>query len=195
MIQRRPQRSDAGMSLVELLVTMTLLGVVSALVLAGVQQASRVFIQTDDENRGLGDAKIVLDRLSRDIREARAVVCDGGLADPNDETSADPDCAAHLQLWIDNNSNYLQDDDEVVTWWLERNADGVHFDVLRQSSGEAQPKTIASALIVRTLFEYNTPGDPENANLVTVKMTYDAMSELGVAERKATVSVRLRNKG
>lgn len=182
------------MSLIELLVTMSLLSVVSALVLLGVQQASRVFVQTDDENRGLGDAKVVLDRLSRDIREARAVVCDGGLADPKDATSFDPNCAAHLQLWIDDNSNYLQDDGEVVTWWLERNDDGVHFDVLRRA-GNGTPKVEASALIVRTLFEYNTPGEPESANLVTVKMTYDAMSDRGVAERKATVSVRLRNKG
>ena len=65
------------MTLIELLVAMVLLGVVSSLVLAGVIQASRVLTHTDDENRGLQDAKVILDRLSRDIRQARGVVCDG----------------------------------------------------------------------------------------------------------------------
>ena len=83
---------------------MMLLAVVSTLVLTAVIQASRVLTQNDDENTGLQDAKVIMDRLGRDVREARAVVCDGGLADPTDTTSADPSCSAHLQLWIDYNS-------------------------------------------------------------------------------------------
>ena len=39
---------------------------------------------------------------------------DGGLADPTDPTSADPNCNAHLQLWIDANSDYAQQPAEVV---------------------------------------------------------------------------------
>ena len=65
-----------GMTLIELLVAMTLLGVVSSLVVVGVRNAVRTLTHTDDENRGLQDAKVILDRLSRDIRQARGVVCD-----------------------------------------------------------------------------------------------------------------------
>ena len=77
-------RRDSGVTLIELLVTMMLLAVVSTLVLTAVIQASRVLTQNDDENTGLQDAKVIMDRLGRDVREARAVVCDGGLADPTD---------------------------------------------------------------------------------------------------------------
>ena len=108
---------------------MIILGVVGSLVTAAVLQASRSFIHVDDENKGLQDAKVILDRMGRDAREARGVVCDGGLADPNDPSSTDPLCAAHLQLWIDNNSDYAQQADEIVTWRLELNGD--HFDVWR----------------------------------------------------------------
>ena len=69
-------RDTDGMTVIELLVAMVLLGIVSSLVVVGVRDAVRIMTQTDDENRGLQDAKVILDRLSRDIREARGVVCD-----------------------------------------------------------------------------------------------------------------------
>ena len=215
------QRRDLGMTLIELLVAMTLLGVVSSLVLSGVVQATRVLRHNDDENRGLSDAKVVLDRLSRDIREASAATCDGAQPDPN--------CESHLQLWIDQNpanpqlsSDYVQHPAEIVTWKLAMNADGIHRDVWRISGlapAQTNPRRQASALIVDTLFTYCTdshgmsatatptpspgcpspliPSTPANATVVKLTMHYDALYGAGVGtnEREATVSVRLRNKG
>ena len=207
------------MTLIELLVAMTLLGVVSSLVLSGVVQATRVLRHNDDENRGLSDAKVVLDRLARDIREASAATCDGVQTDPN--------CQSHLQLWIDQNptnpqlsSDYVQHPAEIVTWKLAMNEDGIHRDVWRISGiAPAQPtaRRQASALIVDTLFTYCTdshgtsatapppqdcpspliPSTPANATVVKLTMHYDALYGAGVGtdEREATVSVRLRNKG
>jgi prepilin-type N-terminal cleavage/methylation domain-containing protein len=191
-LRRRIGGSDSGMTLIELLVAMVLLASVSSLVVVGVQQAVLVFHHTEDENRGLQDAKVILDRLSRDIRQARGVVCD---AAPGDTY-----CAQHLQLWIDDDSDYLQDPAEVVTWMLEDNPDGEHFDVWRAKgvSPAAQTRKLqASALIVKTLFNYNVPAntDPSPATVVTMRMQYDAMVGIGVDTREASVSVRLRNKG
>lgn len=182
---------EAGMTLVEVLIAMTLFATVGLIAVAQVSSSTRTLIHVDDENRGLADAKVVLDRLSRDIREARGVVCDKGLADPTDPTSADPTCRAHLQLWIDDNSDYLQQPAEVVTWRLTHRPDE-HFDVWRVTS--AGQHLQASALIVQTLFEYNA-ATPEASNFVTVHMMYDAISGLGSGAREAAVSVRLRNKG
>jgi prepilin-type N-terminal cleavage/methylation domain-containing protein len=180
------------MTLIELLVAISLLGIVSSLVVSGVQQAGRVLIQTDDENRGLQDAKVILDRLSRDIRQARGVVCDGA--------GGDTYCKEHLQLWIDDDSDYIEDPEEIVTWILEDNEDGVHFDVWRiQGVSPATPtkRLQASALIVKTLFYYDVGAsvDPSPARLVSLKMQYDAIVGRGVNIKEAAVSVRLRNKG
>ena len=132
-------RSHRGMTLIELMVAMTLLGVVSSLVVVGVQQAGRILTHTDDENRGLQDAKVILDRLSRDIRQARGVVCDGA--------GGDTYCKQHLQLWIDDDSDYVKDPEEVVTWTLEDNPDGEHFDVWRiQGVAPATPVEAAPGL-------------------------------------------------
>jgi len=187
---------DDGFTLVELMVSIVVLGVLSSIVLVGVIQASRVFIHTDDENRGLQDARVILDRLATDIRQARGVVCD-------EAVGGGSRCANHVQLWIDDGggdanyaSNYVQEDQEVVTWELTAHADGEHFDVWRvQGLAESAPRRLqASALIVDTLFRYDA-AEPEDATLVTLELKYDALADLGVEPRYASVSVRLRNKG
>lgn len=193
----RHLRDDRGITLVEVLVTMFIMGVVGALASGAVAIAAHTQVRNDDENRGQQDAKVILDRMGRDARQARGVVCDGGLADPTDSGSADPGCLAHLQLWIDFNSDYVEQPAEIVTWRLEHNADGVHFDVFRiiGSGSSAIRQRQASSLIVRTLFDYDTPAHPEQAQLVSMAMQYDAIVGAGVELRSASFSTRLRNKG
>ncbi len=211
----RASRDERGMTLIEVLVSMSLLGVVSALVIVGVQNAVRVVSHTDDENRGLQDAKVILDRLSRDIRQARGVVCDEAPpanGDPIVDAQGLPvRCPDYVQLWIDDDSDYLEDSGEIVTWQLSANADNIHFDVWRcrgalaagdpcdGSAVGVQRRLQASALIVRTLFNYEdgagAPVQPEDATLVRLRMDYDAIVGRGVDVKQATVSARLRNKG
>lgn len=211
----RTPRPEAGMTLIELLVAITLLGVVSSLVLVGVQNSLRTLTLSDDQNRGLQDAKVILDRLSRDIRQARGVVCDAAAPTAGaavvDAQGLPTRCPDHVQLWVDDDSDYLLDASEVITWQLAPNPDNVHFDVWRCKGaltlGDAcdgnavgvQRKLQASALIVRTLFNYeNGSGaavEPEDASLVRLRLDYDAIIGRGVDEKQATVSARLRNKG
>jgi len=193
---RRLPRGDTGMTLIELLVTMILLAVVSSLVVGAVTQAGRVLTHTDDEATGLADAKVILDRLGRDIREARSAVCDGGLADPSDPASGDPDCAAHLQLWVDANSDYAEQPTEVITWRLQQN--GVHHDVYRVvgTGAGGTPVTThlqASSLIVTAIFVYDT-GNAETARQVDITLGYDSIVGRGSGDRSAGLSARLRNK-
>lgn len=187
-------RDERGVTLVEMLITTMLIGVSSALMLGGLEQANRVLSLTDDSNRGLFDAKVVLDRLGRDIRQARGVVCDGGLAQLDDATSVDPECTSHLQVWIDYDSDYAQDPSEVVTWRLARSTDGEHYDVIRyQGTNDTVGRTQATSLIVRTVFTYDaTP--PAEARQVTLQMQYDALVGRGTELKTAKVSVRLRNR-
>ena len=196
---KRRLHGEEGLTLIELLVTMILLAVVSSLVVGAVIQAGRVLTHTDDEATGLADAKVILDRLGRDIREARAAVCDGGLADPSDSTSADPTCTRHLQLWVDANSDYIQQPTEVITWRLQNDPDGIHRDVYRVvgTGAGGTPVTSrkqASSLIVNALFAYDT-GSAATARQVDLSLTYDSIVGRGSAARDAHLSARLRNKG
>jgi prepilin-type N-terminal cleavage/methylation domain-containing protein len=190
-------RGQEGFTLVELLVVMVLTGIISGLVVAAVSSSARVFINNDDENRGLRDARVILDRLGRDVRESRGVVCDAGLADLSDPSSSDPTCNAHLQLWIDSNYDFIQQSTEIVTWRLQKSADAEHFDVWRiEGTGvNAKKQRQATSLIVKTLFTYDTPSSPKDASIVTLQMQYDAIVGIGTKIRNATFSARLRNVG
>ena len=182
---------------------MSLMLVVSGLVTGAVVQTQQVFSHTDDENRGLQDAKIIMDRLGRDVREARSVTCDGGLADPSDTSSTDPYCASHLQLWIDSNSDYVKQDTEVITWRLKRSTDGEHYDVWRASGGGLTPGTSkreATSLWTRFAFRYDyvdASGLPvfDKVQQVNIEIQYDAIVGRGSKLRSAAFAARLRNKG
>jgi prepilin-type N-terminal cleavage/methylation domain-containing protein len=186
---REHRAVDSGVTLVETLVTMVLLAVVSTLVTGAVVNAARGLTHTDDETTGLADAKVILERMARDAREARGIVCDGAAFDPT--------CSYHLQLWIDSNSDYVKQTSEIVTWQLVPDADGEHFDVYRtQGLGAGgTSKREASTLIVKTLFKYEAGKTPEQSQIVYIKMQYDAIVGRGTAERTVVFTARLRNKG
>lgn len=193
---RRRAAGDSGLTLIELLVTMILLGVISSLVVTAVSQAGRIVTHTEDEDTGLQDAKVILDRVGRDIRESRGVVCDGAVSDPG--------CLSHLQLWVDANSNYTQEPTEVITWQLQLNPDGVHSDVFRTvgTGAGGSPVTSrlqASSLIVAAIFTYtdadgNTGIPVGDASQVEIKLEYDSMINRGSGTRAVEFSASLRNK-
>lgn len=209
MSTRLRGRDDRGMTLIELLITMVLLGAVSTLVAGAVAQTSRVFMRTDEEGQGLSDAKVVLDRVTRDIREASRVTCDGEVPGGG----ADPGCNLHLELWLDENADYVgppattgssewAQPEEMVTWYVVPSGDGVHCDVLRKQ-GTSPASKVADSLVIdgdstcRTFFEYEPVGSFTEAgvepDLVTFKMFYDPRRNAGVDERLASTSARLRN--
>ena len=192
---------DGGFTIIELLVTMILMGVVSSLVVAAVAQSSKILTHTDDEEKGLQDAKVILDRLGRDVREARAAECDGLAADLSTPFVLDTSCVAHLQLWVDANSDYLRQSSEVVTWRLQRSSDGIHYDVWRivGLGAGAVSQRQASSLIMNIAFTYikadGSTGTAATAQRIDLSMKYDAIFGAGSSVRWVAFTARLRNKG
>jgi prepilin-type N-terminal cleavage/methylation domain-containing protein len=188
----RRRRGDDGMGLVEVLVAMALMVVVSAVVTSAVVASSRLLRATDDESRGLADVKTVVERLDRDIRDARGVVCDGASLP---DGTPDPGCGSHLQLWIDGNSNYRLEASEVATWQLLPFGDGYHFKVIRTLDGVS--KVQATSLVVNFAFTYDTA--PTNSfsstqtRVVHTGMVYDALYGQGTGNRSLAFTTRLRN--
>ncbi len=186
------QTDDEGMTLVEVLVSMMLMLVVSALVLSAVISMSKGLRATDDESRGLGDVKTVAERLDRDVRNARGVVCD---AAPLPDGTPDPTCQSHLQVWIDSNSNYKLDTGETVTWQLTPFGDGHHFKVIRKVGSVERVE--ATSLVVNFAFAYDTAPTAayttSRTRSVTTGMTYDALYGAGTEDRSLNFTTRLRN--
>lgn len=173
----RSSGDDRGVSLVELLVTTFLLGVVSILTVAATASTHRMFGVSDDESRGLADLRTVTERLDRDLRAARGV-------DPSSNQS-------QLTLWIDYNSDYKQQANETVTWKLVVDPqDPAHFDVARSVQGGLSVIE-GRTLVSQIAFSYDVA--PPNTREVSVQMTYDAVLARGTGLRTANFKDRLRN--
>jgi type II secretory pathway pseudopilin PulG len=199
LAKHRARRDDAGVTLVELLVSMILMGVVGALVVAAASSSARSEVRLSDETQGLTDIQTVVERLGRDLREARGV-----------ETSA---TQSQLTVWLDTNSDYTEQcSTERVTWKLQANSDGLHYNVVRLVGDPASPTSttlVGHTLVDLVAFSYDGAATPAAATsgpyvcgstqriaptaTVGVTMTYDAIANGFTSSRKAIFSTRLRN--
>ena len=194
-LRRLIRSQDAGITLVETLVAMVLLGVVGSITTAAVVSSHEILRVNQDEGQGLQDTQTVIERLGRDIRQARGV--DAGAT------------AYQLSLWIDNNSDYIRNSttqpDEIVTWALVSQGSGSsQYNTLRSTAGgEAvvQSRTMVDSIAFCYQTAPNTTclatplsaTDAAQARYVTVTLTYDSEVGIGSATRVTTFSERLRN--
>lgn len=197
MLNRR-LRGDRGVTLVETLIVMVLLVIVSSLVTRAVIDSHKVVRIVDDQATGLADVRVASERLGRDIREARSVVCNpAGTAAP--VATADPACQFHLQLWIDYDSDYVQQAAETVTWQLLASARPGQFDLAR-AVGSGPGVVQARSIVVQVAFSYDlqptasapAPG-AAHTKVVNVDMTYDSNTRSGTSNKTVSFSGRLRN--
>ena len=191
-------RQDDGVTLVELSVVMVLLGVISSLVAGAFLGAQQIFRINDNQTRGLQQVRVAAERLDRDIRDARAVLCNPAGTDAT-LAATDPNCTYHLQLWIDYNSDYVQESNETVTWQLKPSSVANHYSLVRTVNG--LPHDEADAIVRQVAFTYNyppastisAPGAKETTE-VDVNMTYDALHKNGGSTNRSVVfSDELRN--
>ena len=136
---KRIRYDDRGVTMTELLVSMLLITAVMAGVGTALLSARKVFAYTDDDATGSLDVRTAVERLGRDIRNARGL--DSGAT------------RGSLQLWVDANSDYRRQAAETITWTIVVRGD--HYDVARQvGSGPAQ--TQASTVVSAIAFCYRT---------------------------------------
>lgn len=183
-------RQDDGVSLVEVLITTALMVLVSTLLVSSVVSSHKLFRKTDNEATGEADVRTTIERLGRDIRNARSL--DAGAS------------RSQLVLWIDSNSDYVKQSTEVVTWSLVTGTNN-HFDVARTANGVTS--RTARLVISQLAFRYQTsPGvylpltalTLEQANsvrLISSDILYaaDATRPATQAGRHTEFTERLRN--
>jgi type II secretory pathway pseudopilin PulG len=183
------------MTLVELLVVMIILGVVGSVTSAALLVTHKEQRLSSDESQGLADVKTVVERLGRDIRQARSI--DAGAT------------SSKLVLWIDYNSDYVRDPvnqaNEIVTWQLQTQGTGsIHYNVLRQTTS-TDVRVEARTLVSNISFKYYSASgsqfttgsglsssDAGAVTSVTADLLYNAISGAG-SNRVTTFTERLRN--
>lgn len=181
------RRAQRGLTLVELIVAVFVLGIVGAISVAAFMSGSDTYGRTDDDVRGQQDIKTITERLTRDLRDARGVA--SGATDHS------------LSIWIDYDANYIQGTAETITWDVAADPGSPgHYDVRRTVSGSS-PVTIGSSVIDATTFRYfaNAGGTELTgtavtaANVVEVTLKYDAILGAYLGQKLNIYQVRLRN--
>ena len=187
-IRRHVLEDDAGVSLAELLVAMAMTLVIGSLLATALVGGNKIFRTTRDESVGQTDVRTTIERLGRDVRNAR---------------SLDPGAtASQLVLWVDTNSDYKKQASEIITWKLLAGTDG-HFDVARTRDGVVT--RTARFVISNLAFQYRssvtgvalaTPLTAAQASSVTTvdsDILYARDAARALAGRHTVFSERMRN--
>jgi len=190
-------RDERGVTLVETLVVLVLVSIIGTVVTRAVVDSHKLVRITEDQTTGLSDVRVAAERLSRDIRDARSVVCNP-VGTPAALASSDPTCTFHLQVWVDYNSDYSQQANETVTWQLAASTRPGQYDLVRTVAGASQ--TQARTIVTQVAFSYDLqPGATSPApgatttKVVNVNMTYDAIQPYGTSNKTVSFTGRLRN--
>jgi prepilin-type N-terminal cleavage/methylation domain-containing protein len=170
--------AQKGFTLIELMIVVVLVGVIGAITFMAFTSGQEALGRADDDARGQQDLRITAERLTRDLRAARGV--DAGST------------GEKLTIWIDTNGDYRRTPAESITWRLMVNpTDSKHFDVQRVD-GTGAGLTVGQALVSGIAFSYDS-ADVTKARIVNVTMTYDAIVDAYLEQKKTTYRVRMRN--
>jgi prepilin-type N-terminal cleavage/methylation domain-containing protein len=146
MRSMRPKlpRDDTGLTLIELSVVMSLMGILATITFAALLSSHETVGRIDDEYRGLTDVKIVVERLGRDLRAGRGV-------EPSPASNPNT-----LVVWIDKDSDYRRSDPEIITWKIVKATNPEQFDVVREDkTGAAQ--VVGGSVVSDIGFSYAGP--------------------------------------
>lgn len=182
---RRLRRAgrDTGLTLVELLVSTVLTGVVGSLTVAAVVNVQSGYLKVDNDQTGLLDVRTVQERMSRDLRQARGIA-PGATSD-------------QLRLWIDQNSDYVRpaDGSEEYVWRVVDLAGAAgtgRKQVERVQVSTNKATVIGRTLVSSALFTYDN-ADVTKSKVVAVDVTYSAKIGRRTQPKHVTFSIRMRN--
>ena len=183
MQRLRVDRSERGVTLVELLVTMVLLSVVTGSLILGVMAIYRGTRYTNQDSDTLGALRTTLDRFEKEVRHARLIF-----------TGSDE---KHVYVWVDGDGDYRQDLSEKIHWEIAQIGASDRAQFVRYTDADPTERSLSQDLIFdedETNFAYNNnAGDPlEESTSIVILLT--ALGEGNLSEKRSvTTEVRLRN--
>jgi type II secretory pathway pseudopilin PulG len=170
-------RADDGTSLVELLITIMVAGIIGAALVTSVVTVNRTERTMQAVRDNVDEARISLDRLRIELRGARRVF-------------HDPD-GTHLQFWLDRNGDEQIQVEEIVHFALVEPGDGTARLERWTADTPGQRQVIAWNLVPNTPFTYDQPSP--RTRLVDVELVVDAGGNRGAEPKTVHTQVRLRN--
>jgi prepilin-type N-terminal cleavage/methylation domain-containing protein len=169
---------EDGLTLAELMVAMALLSVLTTLVLAGVMAVHRATRYSDQDSVALGQLRTAVDRIEKEVRQARRVYSDSD--------------AQLLRVWVDYDRDNQQDLSERITWELQSVDGEAHLVRLTDEPGSTE-RIVGRELVFEDVFEYDA-ASVEDTAVVSIALRADTLTNVeGPQARMMRTDVRLRN--
>ena len=131
----RIKQDDSGLTLIELLVSMILMGLVGTIVFTSVlatQRASESSRQVNDLNE---EARLVLNRMSRELREAKAITAVVNPMGPGYSATSDTSITFEVDFNGNGTIEPSASDPEELTYYYDR----ANRRLLLQAAGQTYP--------------------------------------------------------
>lgn len=173
---RLPDPDERGFTLVELLILMAVSAIVVTVAYAGLNGATRTDDFTRNDAEALVSLRTGMDRLEKELRQARAVY--------------DDSTATLVKFWVDYDRDNQQDPVEQVSWTLEAGDSG--WELTRDTEAGTGDYFATANLLSGSQFTYD-PAPPETTTVV-IRLLADSDLDPGTAgTRTLRTEVRLRN--
>lgn len=161
--------------MIELTVTMVVSGLLAVVLFTAIVGLQRSEEYTGQDSRALAELRVAVDRLSRELREARRVYASSDMS---------------IKFWRDDDRDNQQDPAERVTWSLATSGSGGRL--LRTTDATpTEPSVVASEVVVSPAFTA-TPVPPDTAR-VDVVLHADVNQASAPSQRTVRTAIRLRN--
>lgn len=189
-------RDQSGLSMIELLIVILLLGVVGTAIFGILFTSNRAYTFSSDVREVMDDGRISLERIRRELRAGRRVY-----------TASN---AAALHFWVDQNQDAIEQPQEQICY-VVRSVEADRWELTRwtvdlascSAAAPAGARTIAATLRSADVFTYDCgggtpcpPTDPASNDVVrevTIGFQLDVRSASGPDILPVSATVRLRN--
>lgn len=175
---RRRLNDEGGFTLIELIIALTITGVVASATASVLLTSIRAEQFAREMRTSMDDGRIALDRIRKEVRSARRVYTDS--------------TARTLHVWIDRDQDNLQDTTEQITFQVRDDATGPQL--VRFTAAAPTPVLVVRNIALADAFAYPTSPTPAvGTRVVTLTFTTDVRASGGPQAITVTDSVRLRN--
>lgn len=199
----RQLRSDqTGVTLVELLVVMAIMGVVGTAIMNVVISATRTQTKVVNLREVMDDARFSVDQIQKELRQARLVYAETTCGS---DSSATCTSSSKLHFWVDSDQDNLQDVSEQIFYCVQEigsitnsvgscvEPDGSKKYALARWTEASASASVLAATLANSSEPFSFDVSPRETAVVTVSLDFDTLGARGPGSFDVGTTVRLRN--
>lgn len=198
----RSNGDQAGVTLVELLVVMLLMGVVGTAIMNVIVSTTRTQSQVVNLREVMDDGRFSIDQIQKELRQARLVYAETTCGTDPSATCTN---SSELHFWVDSDQDNQQDVSEQIFYCVQQigaiagdvsncvEPDGSQKYALVRWTEANSTATVLAATLVNSTPPFSFDVSPRETSVVAVSLDFDTLNARGPESFNMQTTVRLRN--